>query len=227
MHCASVEPPPSTTASIKWPNDIYLSRGAQGPSTAIDDDAPAKIGGILCQSEFDSASSSFVLCVGMGLNVYDTPPFRSIRGYLSGGAGAAEAEASTPIPKAQLLACLLESIQTVWVEFERGRPEEKGSCPFQPLLARYTNLWLHSGQIVTAHDPVAAKAQDDGDVSTSMRQGTQVRIFALCPRTGALLASEDTTASQGAGMGTVWELHPDGNSLDMMQGLLKHKVTTT
>ncbi len=67
----------------------------------------------------------------------------------------------------------------------------------------------------------------------SLGQGTQVRIFALCAETGALLASEDletggagsAEGEKGAGSGPVWALHPDGNSLDTMQGLLKHRVS--
>ena len=59
-----------------------------------------------------------------------------------------------------------------------------------------------------------------------MDEGTRVRIFALCSESGALLASEDLEGrgEGGAGAGPTWALHPDGNSLDMMQGLLKHKV---
>ena len=215
---------PDTQARIKWPNDIYLSRGGEGPSESPSDDAPSKIGGILCQSEFDSAASAFVLCVGMGLNVGDTPPYRSVQGYLKSSPSTGDQAAASKISKASLLACVLRSIQGVWGAFEGGSPG-KGGHPFHELLPRYTQLWLHSDQVVTAHDPVAATSSSD-IAAANMHQGTQVRIYALCPETGALLATEDVEGGgdKGAGQGPVWALHPDGNSLDMMQGLLKHKV---
>jgi len=214
----------STQTHIKWPNDLYLSRGGAGLSTAIDDDAPSKIGGILCQSEFDSASSAFVLCVGIGINVFGTEPYRSMQGYLASSPSAQEQEAAQHVAKASLLGHILQSMQGVWEDFECGSPG-RGGAPFGKLLARYTKLWLHADQIVTAHDPVAATSSAEA-TATSMQEGSQVRIFALCCETGALLATEDVQggAGSGAGLGPVWALHPDGNSLDMMQGLLKHKT---
>jgi biotin--protein ligase len=228
----TADAPLAVQARIKWPNDIYLSNGgpSSGPSEAVDDDAPAKVGGILCQSEFDSVTSTFVLCVGIGLNVYDTPPFRSLGGYLGAKLASVQGSATfTPPSKACVLGHVLSSLQGVWNDFEGGSPGTGGN-PFQRLLPRYLALWLHSGQAVVATDPVASRSKEtsSGDATGTSEDvnslGTPLRIFSLCGQTGALLATEDLDApeTQG-GVGPVWSLHPDGNSLDMMQGLLKHK----
>ena len=189
---------------IKWPNDIY----ATPPAASEGSGAPVKVGGILVQSEFDSAASAFLLKVGCGLNVYDTPPYAALNDWVD-----------PPLRKAALLAHIMLALQDVWQAFEAG---EAAGDPFQALLPRYHALWLHSDMRVTAGDaPVATPAE--GTAGTAMSTGTEVRIFSLCPTSGALLASEDLDGS-GPGAGPVWSLHPDGNSLDMMAGLIKRKA---
>jgi len=75
---------------------------------------------------------------------------------------------------------------------------------FAPLTERYTDMWMHTGQSV--------KVQDEKGGPGSARQAT---IRGVAP-SGFLLAQDDA--------GTMLELHPDGNSLDMMKGLISRKV---
>lgn len=70
---------------------------------------------------------------------------------------------------------------------------------FSPFLERYYRYWLHSDQIVTlsAH-------------------GVKARITGIHPHSGFLEASTDDAEK--------YELQPDGNSFDMMSGLISTKA---
>jgi biotin---protein ligase len=95
----------------------------------------------------------------------------------------------------------------------------------------YLATWLHTGQAVTVADPPDVTAPVDrrgggggsggSSPSTSTTPprpppGAVVTITGLAP-SGYLLAVDDRT-------GTSYELHPDGNSLDFFQGLVRRKV---
>ncbi len=81
--------------------------------------------------------------------------------------------------------------------------ERQGFAPLEP---PYLASWMHSGQRVVL-DGSAQPGQEGGQV--------EVLIVGLSPF-GFLLAQD--------GAGTSYELTPDGNSLDMMQGLLRRKL---
>ena len=72
---------------------------------------------------------------------------------------------------------------------------------FEPLEKQYTDSWLHSGQRVTI---------TDGESDEPM----EVVIAGLTPA-GYLLAERG---------GDRYELHPDGNSLDFLSGLISKKL---
>ena len=96
----------------------------------------------------------------------------------------------------------------------------------------YLAAWLHTGQVVTVVDPPAAGSAGGGDrrggghaaaaASPSDHHlprppaGTAVTVTGLAP-SGYLLAVD-------TGTGVSYELHPDGNSLDFFQGLVRRKV---
>eukprot|EP00890_Picochlorum_soloecismus_P002283 jgi/Picsp_1/3055/NSC_01277-R1_biotin--protein ligase-like len=74
---------------------------------------------------------------------------------------------------------------------------------FSGFESEYYTAWLHSGQEI--------RAQCDGD----MDRYEQVKVIGLS-QNGYLLATDES--------GHRFELHPDGNSLDFMNGLLRKKV---
>ncbi|KAJ2163141.1 biotin holocarboxylase synthetase [Coemansia sp. RSA 552] len=73
---------------------------------------------------------------------------------------------------------------------------------FAPLLPAYYARWLHSGQIVTLTDRGYEKA----------------RVVGINPTDGQLQVRSQASPS------IVYELQPDGNSFDMLHGLISRKV---
>ena len=83
---------------------------------------------------------------------------------------------------------------------------------FDPFRDEYLAHWLHSGQIVTAMDLArGGQAQHEMPVD-----GTALEIVGIAESSGLLAVDRRT--------GQRYELLPDGNSLDFMQGLLKRKL---
>ncbi len=72
---------------------------------------------------------------------------------------------------------------------------------FAPQEQQYLDCWLHSEQAVTLEDPSAGPVQ---------------LVIKGLTSSGFLLAVDE--------LGVRYELTPDGNSLDMMQGLIRRKL---
>jgi biotin--protein ligase len=72
---------------------------------------------------------------------------------------------------------------------------------FEPLEPAYLRQWLHTDQKVVLEEGAGAK--------------TEVTVRGLT-KTGYLLATDAA--------GARFELHPDGNSFDFFQGLVKKKL---
>lgn len=100
------------------------------------------------------------------------------------------------ISQEELLAHILPRFEAFWAHFER-----EGS--FAGLSELYTRRWLHSDKVVTIQE-----------------SGQQVRIVGLTPEYGLL---RTVSVDSPAGAPQYIDLEPDGNSFDMMQGLLKVK----
>ncbi|KAJ2559085.1 biotin holocarboxylase synthetase [Coemansia sp. RSA 1933] len=73
---------------------------------------------------------------------------------------------------------------------------------FEPLLPLYYKNWLHTDQHVTLADKAFERA----------------KVIGLCPTSGLLKVNSLVNP------GTIYELQPDGNSFDMLQGLISRKV---
>lgn len=97
------------------------------------------------------------------------------------------------ITQEQLLALILSRFEHVWGIFSAS------SGDFGPFASSYTKRWLHSGKEVMIE-----------------ATGQRVVIEGLTSNEGYLKTRDVQT-------GRVVELQPDGNSFDMMQGLLKTK----
>jgi len=99
--------------------------------------------------------------------------------------------------------------------------EEQG---FTPLEADYLASWMHSGQQVQfqQHEERSCARSEDTTSSHSAQLNREtpplstLTIEGLSP-SGFLMAVEQSS-------GRRFELTPDGNSLDMMTGLLRRKL---
>ncbi|KAJ2844592.1 biotin holocarboxylase synthetase [Coemansia erecta] len=75
---------------------------------------------------------------------------------------------------------------------------------FEPLLPLYYKNWLHTDQ----------------HVSLANQGFERAKVIGLCPTSGLLRVNSLINP------GTVYELQPDGNSFDMLQGLISRKAGT-
>lgn len=205
---------------VKWPNDIY-SGGV-------------KIGGALIHTSWQG--QGFNVVTGIGLNVSNSHPTTCLNSVLSqqlaqqqqqqgglgstqgpqgssesagqaaaaeaagGGAGSEPAAApAVHVCREELLAHICNALEACFTTFE-----QQG---FQALEQEYLRCWMHSGQQVTLVDPPGA----DG------HPGEAVALTITGLSSTGFLRAVDAA-------GTAYELTPDGNSLDMMQGLLRRKM---
>ncbi|KAG1884667.1 class II aaRS and biotin synthetase [Suillus subluteus] len=107
--------------------------------------------------------------------------------------------ASTPTPGLsveRVAAAVLTSFERIWSSFLQN--EEQG---FHPFMDQYLRSWLHSDQLVTL---------------TNRTPHRSVRIVGITPDHGLL-----RTVPMGGG--EFIDLQPDGNSFDMMKGLISTK----
>ncbi|KAG9307968.1 class II aaRS and biotin synthetase [Chiua virens] len=98
----------------------------------------------------------------------------------------------------RVTAAVVTTFERIWGSFLDE--ENEG---FRPFMDRYTRAWLHSGQTVTL---------------TTMTPHFTVRIVGITPDHGLL-------RTMPLGGGQFIDLQPDGNSFDMMKGLIKTKTS--
>jgi biotin--protein ligase len=180
---------------IKWPNDIY-SGGL-------------KIGGALIHTTWQT--DRFSVLAGIGLNVSNRQPTTCLEEVLARQAASA-AEQGTAAPEVVLsrgavLAHVLNHLERCYDEFEaRG---------FAGLEASYLESWMHSGQQVEVEAGTSAAAAPGEASAADAAQRVRLTIRGLSEH-GFLLAVDAA--------GGRWELTPDGNSLDMLAGLIRRKL---
>ncbi|KAI0822378.1 class II aaRS and biotin synthetase [Trametes gibbosa] len=153
-----------------------------------------KIGGILVNTSFSAGRVELV--IGCGLNVLNPPPIASLAQLLPPGSERHPTMERT-------LAAIMAHFERMWTAFVAAR----GS--FAPFMDLYLDRWLHSDQLVTL---------------TTVTPPRKVRIVGLTPDHG-LLRTLPERDGWGGGQGTEYiDLQPDGNSFDLMAGLIKTKT---
>jgi len=158
-------------------------------------DVMKKVGGILVNTSFSGGNVDVV--VGFGINVSTPAPVTSLS-HLSPPGQQLGAET--------LLALVLTEFERLWVTFIQGR----GSwAPFEDA---YLEAWMHSDQLVTL---------------TTVEPPRPVRIVGITHDYGLLRTLPERTGwsqswSHGAEEDYI-DLQPDGNSFDIMTGLIKAK----
>eukprot|EP00798_Chlamydomonas_sp_ICE-L_P018144 gene18144-24584_t len=170
--------------------------------------APASNTGSGQQASKTTASKP---AASVGLNISNAEPTTCLNSLLREAVGDLNYD---PLPRELVLANIISSLEKCYEVFE--------SEGFAPLEAAYLQNWLHSNQRVTFVDPPPAlNSEDTADDATSVfsflspAANTELRIEGLTA-TGFLLARD--------GEGRAYELTPDGNSLDMMKGLVRRKL---
>ena len=164
----------------------------------VDGASRIKIGGVLCQSTVVTGGAGSV----------SGRPFRVVAGI---GINVLNSEPTTCLRDAvearvsRSAACAISRetlLATFCFHFEE-LAEELETSGFQPLVDEYLSQWMHSGQ------EVEVQIEDKSEAK-------QRAVIVGLSHSGYLLAKSLTTSRE-------LELHPDGNSLDMMDGLIYTK----
>lgn len=208
---------------IKWPNDIYAvtERGEK-----------KKIGGILISTNFSSGKaeivigitsiqSSFVSAntfVGSGLNVFNPPPIHSLMQLVP-------SQSDVVITLERTAATILAKFQEFWATFLL----HKGS--FEPFLDLYYERWFHSSvpsyllysNVSTLNSPCFHR--DQLVELTTVTPSQIARIVGITSDFGLLRTMPERDGWAGGSNGTYIDLQPDGNSFDLMAGLIKAKTS--
>ncbi|KAI0654143.1 class II aaRS and biotin synthetase [Cubamyces menziesii] len=153
-----------------------------------------KIGGILVNTSFGTGNVELV--IGCGLNVLNPPPIPSLVQLLQPGSEQHPTMERT-------LAAIMAHFEPMWKTFVAAR----GS--FEPFMDLYLDRWLHSDQLVTL---------------TTVTPPRKVRIVGITPEHGLLRTIPERDGWSGEQNMDYIDLQPDGNSFDLMAGLIKTKT---
>ncbi|KAF9949602.1 biotin holocarboxylase synthetase [Mortierella alpina] len=194
---------------LKWPNDIYAEAPLDHPSQAeaarARDGQPAgpkmiKIGGVLVNSNF--SGSEFLLVIGCGVNATNPNPTTSIN-HLIRYHNKATGRNLQEFSQETLLAHILVKLEEFHKQFLGGNG--RGFAQFEEM---YYKRWLHTYAMVTL---------------TTMTPHRRVRIQGVTLDYGLLRTI--AVDEQGRDIvGEEYRLQPDGNSFDMLKGLISLKA---
>ncbi|OXB34659.1 biotin-[acetyl-CoA-carboxylase] ligase [Cryptococcus neoformans] len=241
--CEAIDEDGRLGVRIKWPNDIYAEvEGVGGTEVGSGKKGKAKLGGILVNTSF--VGGKWRIVVGCGINVLNALPTSSISQLHSLLAAKLSSTSSNkPLPPAPTMegtfARIMSSFDAKWEQFI----EEKG---FKGFMDEYHGRWLHSGQdvLLTTTEPhtrvrILSITPDHGllrCIPISDKPKTSTGLTPLYNRD--VDAGEDDRGSwspsvsrpggaaraQTHNQSPFVDLQPDGNSFDLMSGLIKRKV---
>ena len=164
---------------------------------------------------------------GCGVNVLNPPPILSLAQLLPAGG------AQSPPTMERTLAAIMARFDRMWAQFVAAR----GS--FEPFMDLYLERWLHSCVYIVASSSYDLDPAADHDCAlgiliprdqlvtlTSVTPPRRVRIVGITPEHGLLRTMAEPEAGAvwtGGGGPEYIDLQPDGNSFDLMAGLIKTK----
>ncbi|OLL21649.1 Biotin--protein ligase [Neolecta irregularis DAH-3] len=155
-----------------------------------------KIGGVLVNANFNG--KLFELVIGCGTNVYKNEGLYSLNSLLQSHNEKRTRMGKEEYPEYQI-ETLLARFFTIFEEMYEIFIT-KGS--FQLFQQQYYRRWLHSGQLVSV-------------------EGVRAEILGITD--DGLLSCEEVDETSRR-IGRKWALQPDGNSFDMLKGLIRRKM---
>ncbi|KAK9353475.1 biotin-protein ligase [Lipomyces doorenjongii] len=187
---------------LKWPNDVYARNPAYEEAVAEGiTPLPAKylkIAGILVNSNF--VDNEYLLVVGCGINTANEAPTTSLNTLVAAANVKRRREvrqALEPFKIERLFAKIMWVFERMYNIFRL-----QGFHAFEDM---YYARWLHT----------------DAIVRLEMYGGTRAKIKGISMDYGMLVVEE--LSLDGVSPGKSFTLQPDGNSFDMLKGLLKKK----
>lgn len=186
---------------LKWPNDVYCENPDFKQDSKDEDNLEFyKVGGLLINSNV--LDNQYVLVAGLGVNVSNYAPSISLNTIVNKlNSGVRKTKNLPPLRHFTIEGLLAKYYVILGAMFTKFR--FMGFGAFEDL---YYKRWLHSNKIVTLeqHNNVKAK------------------IIGISKDYGMLIVEEVDRNNKP--IGKTYELQPDGNSFDMMKGLLKKKA---
>lgn len=165
-----------------------------------------KIGGVLCESIYDMKNRKYIITSGIGLNVNNKKPTICINDIIK---QKMNDEQKTENDDDKLILSR-EEILSEFVNVFEPIYEDLVENGFKTQKEKYLKYWMHSGQkIIVDQDAINQNAQ----------KTNKVEMFIMGVTDNGQLLGQDKN-------GQTFELHPDGNSFDFLQGLICRKVNT-
>ncbi|KAJ3769071.1 class II aaRS and biotin synthetase [Lentinula raphanica] len=209
-HPSILGPTLGANVRLKWPNDIYVCYGNPSRPERAE---KIKIGGILVSTSFAPGGHEASVVIGCGLNVLCRHPLFSLMRVGKPTLSTPYRDPCCPASmKDELDHLSMEgTLATVLGRFEKMWEEFLGSGGnFERWMERYQDKWLHSDQLVRL---------------TTVDPPMMVRICGITPDHGLLrtLPERNQPGQPGRIPEGFIDLQPDGNSFDLMAGLIKVK----
>ena len=153
---------------------------------------------------YDANSKKYLITSGVGLNVSNKEPTICINDIIQ---NAADNDEKMNDNKSALNGLILsrEEILSRFVNIFESIFEELVQNGFGNLKEKYLKYWMHSGQKVIVN-------QDDEKLG-------QMEMFIIGVSDSGQLLGQNAKGDQ-------FELHPDGNSFDFLQGLICRKANS-
>jgi len=156
-----------------------------------------KLGGVIVESSI--LRSNMILNVGCGLNLTNEEPTLSVNQLVT-GLGAPS------VTREEYLAHLFNALHSLITSFNAGQK--------QHVFELYYEHWLHQDQEVTVS--ASSKNSRTNELSSSAHEGES-------ERTRIIGIDEYGYLRVRTASGLQFSVHDDGNSFDMMRGLIKPK----
>ena len=189
---------------IKWPNDLYAHVAApqDGSLCVVEDGVEkhfVKIGGILVTAVCHG--DTFQAIVGCGVNCLNEEPTTCIRALVSD-------ETVTQERCAGAIMAALESLVRVFADAD---------YTFGPFANAYRDAWLHSDQPVELSDAPGEPRRRMVGITSDFG------LLRTVPYDAPMRATDPRAWSAAPIPGAV-DVQPDGNSFDMLRGLVRRKA---
>jgi len=189
---------------IKWPNDLYAHVAApqDGSLCVVEDGVEkhfVKIGGILVTAVCHR--DTFQAIVGCGVNCLNDEPTTCIRALVSD-------ETVTQERCAGAIMAALESLVRVFADAD---------YTFGPFANAYRDAWLHSDQPVELSDAPGEPRRRMVGITSDFG------LLRTVPYDAPMRATDPRAWSAAPIPGAV-DVQPDGNSFDMLRGLVRRKA---
>lgn len=201
------------TGRLGWPCRVRVAVGCMQGGLDVQIKWPndiyyegVKIGGALIHTTWAASTHQFCVLTGIGLNVSNSQPTTCLDDIIQSRLSQQQQQQppqAVRVCKEQLLAGVLNHLESCFDTFQ--------TQGFEPLRPLYLATWMHSNQVVELEEGGGAEQHQGGAGSKRV----PLTIVGLSPH-GFLLAQDP--------LGQEYELTPDGNSLDMMQGLIQKKL---